>query len=102
VETKLILNGTARPVDRVLLANIARAHSWFALIREGRSYEAIACATRTSRHRVQQMLHFAFLAPDIVRAITEGRQPAALTTKWLTRHPLPADWRAQRQVLATL
>ena len=42
------------------------------------------------------------LAPDIVRAITEGRQPAALTTKWLTRHPLPADWQAQRRVLATL
>ena len=102
METKLILNGSARPVDQVLLANIARAQSWFAMIREGKSYEDIAQATGTSRHRVQQMLHFAFLAPDIVRAITEGRQPAALTTKWLTRHPLPADWRAQRQVLATL
>ena len=102
VETKLILHGTTRPVDQVLLANIARAQSWFAMIREGKSYEAIARTTGTSRHRVQQMLHFAFLAPDIVRAITEGRQPAALTTKWLTRHPLPADWQAQRRVLATL
>ncbi|HRV64089.1 MAG TPA: recombinase family protein, partial [Albidovulum sp.] len=102
VETKLILNGTARPVDPVLLANIARAHSWFAMIREGKSYEEIARATGTSRHRVQQMLHFAFLAPDIVRSITEGRQPALLTTKWLTRHPLPSDWQAQRRILATL
>ncbi|MCV2863526.1 recombinase family protein [Albidovulum sediminicola] len=102
VETKLILNGTARPVDQVLLVNIARAHAWFAMIREGRSYEAIARATGTSRHRVQQMLHLAFLAPDIVRSIAEGRQPAALTTKWLTRHPLPSDWQAQRAILATL
>jgi hypothetical protein len=102
VETKLILNGSTRPVDQVLLANIARAQSWFAMIREGKSYEEIARATGTSRHRVQQMLHLAFLAPDIVRAIAEGRQPAALTTKWLTRHPLPSDWQAQRRVLATL
>lgn len=102
METKLILNGTARPVDRVLLANIARAQAWFAMIRAGKSYAEIALATGTSRHRVQQMLHFAFLAPDIVRTIAEGRQPVGLSTKWLTLHPLPADWQDQRRVLATL
>ena len=88
--------------DCTIASRADGASGAFAL--DGRSGELrpIARATGTSRHRVQQMMHFAFLAPDIVRAITEGRQPAALTTKWLTRHPLPADWQAQRQVLATL
>ena len=40
------------------------------------------------------------LAPDIVAAILEGRQPAELTTKTLTIGiELPLAWDEQRRVL---
>jgi hypothetical protein len=39
-----------------------------------------------------------FLAPDIIEAILEGRQTAALTFE-IFRQPIPLDWAAQRLML---
>jgi hypothetical protein len=39
------------------------------------------------------------LAPDIVTAIVEGRQPAKLTATILTGTDLPLCWREQRVAL---
>jgi site-specific DNA recombinase len=44
---------------------------------------------------VRRLLRFAYLAPDIVEAIIEGRQPRALTVKLLLRG-IPLDWADQR------
>jgi hypothetical protein len=42
----------------------------------------------------------AFLAPDIIEAILQGRQPADLTLARLTnRLDLPLDWVAQRELI---
>lgn len=49
-----------------------------------------------------QVIDLAFLAPDIVKLIIQGKQPDALTAKWLGINPLPSDWQAQRRILATL
>ena len=50
---------------------------------------------------VRRMLRFAFLAPEIVEAIAQGRQPPDLTTEALTqRIDLPLDWTAQKAALA--
>jgi hypothetical protein len=49
------------------------------------------------RH-VSQILECAFLAPDIVEAILDGRQPENLTWKKLTRH-MPIIWVEQRKRL---
>jgi site-specific DNA recombinase len=49
---------------------------------------------------VTRLLRLAFLAPDIVTAILNGRQPPHLTANRLmddTR--LPLDWPAQRKLL---
>ena len=46
------------------------------------------------------MIPLAFLAPDIVEAILEGRQPVELTAARLIRVcDLPALWAEQRQSL---
>jgi site-specific DNA recombinase len=37
------------------------------------------------------LLRFVYLAPDIVEAIVEGRQPRILTVKLLLRG-IPLDW----------
>jgi hypothetical protein len=40
-----------------------------------------------------------FLAPDIQKAILEGRQPASLTIEQLMRGDLPLEWQEQRRAL---
>jgi len=44
---------------------------------------------------VRRLLRFAYLAPDIVEASVEGRQPRILTVKLLLRG-IPLDWADQR------
>jgi hypothetical protein len=43
-------------------------------------------------------MRLAQLAPDLVEAILDGRQPQGLTLE-LLRTPLPPDWSAQRASL---
>ena len=40
-----------------------------------------------------------FLAPDIQRAIMEGRQPPALTLDQLLKMRIPTGWAEQRRAL---
>ncbi len=102
VEMKLVVGNGAMAVDEKLLNNIVRANHWYQRLKEGNSFEAIAAEAGTSKRRVQQVIDLAFLAPDIVRDITNGAQPMGLTSDWCLRHDLPSDWQAQRQRIATL
>ena len=102
VEMKLVVGNGAMAVDEKLLNNIVRANHWYQRLKEGQSVEAIAAEAGTSKRRVQQVIDLAFLAPDIVRDITNGAQPMGLTSDWCLRHDLPSDWQAQRQRIATL
>jgi site-specific DNA recombinase len=49
---------------------------------------------------IGRVLRLRFLAPDIVTAILDGRQPVELTSRTLLRiADLPLDWSGQRQAL---
>ena len=102
VETKLVLGDPPKCVDRTLLRNIGNALSWLDRIKAGKTYEEIATEDGIQTVRVQKAIGYAFLAPDIVRAILEGRQPVGLTSNYLFHHPLPAAWDDQRALVATL
>ena len=102
VETKLVLGNPTKSVDRTLLRNIANAFSWLDRIKAGKTYEEIATENAIPTARVRKAIRYAFLAPDIVRAIVEGRQPVRLTSSYLLHHPLPDDWEEQRALVATL
>ena len=103
VETKLVL-GEAIPArrDETLVRNIAFAHAWFERLKGGTTVAEIAEEAGTSRRRVQQIIELAFLAPDIVVDVLEGRQPLGFTSDWCLLHSLPPDWDAQRALIATL
>ena len=88
-------------MDQKLLNNIALAYDWYQRLKEGKNYADIAAEAGTSKRRVQQIIDLAFLAPDIVRDITDGTQPLGLTSDWCLRHELPADWQVQRERIAT-
>jgi hypothetical protein len=49
----------------------------------------------TERCPCPPALRFAYLAPDIVEAIVEGRQPSILTIKLLLKG-IPLDWAERR------
>jgi hypothetical protein len=105
VEMRLIIDGDAGPAARVdlpLLKATARAHRWSNDLLEGRARSIGEIARRehlTARH-VRRVMRLAFLAPRIVEAIAEGRQPADLSTLAMTqRIELPPLWSAQEQAL---
>ena len=102
VETKLVLGNPTKSVDRTLLRNIANALSWLDRIKAGKTYEEIATEDAIPKARVRKAIRYAFLAPDIVRTIVDGRQPVGLTSSYLLHHPLLDDWEKQRALIATL
>ncbi len=54
----------------------------------------------TAKSHAVRMARLNFLAPDIVTAILEGRQPVELTTRALLRaSDLPMEWTEQRRML---
>ena len=102
VETKLIIGNAPTGQDEILIRNIAKAHQWFAQIKSGKTFTEIAASEGASKRRIQQMIDLAFLAPDIIRDVLDGKQPVGFTSDWYKQHGLPSDWISQRQLLATL
>jgi site-specific DNA recombinase len=105
VELRLVIQNepSARStVDLVLLKTIARAHRWFdqLLSGEAESLAAIAAREGLNYRFVGKTIRLAFLAPEIVEAIAEGRQPPELSTELLTKRTrLPLDWHDQKRLL---
>ena len=102
VEAKFDTSKHAPDVDMVLLRNVAKAHIWFEMLKQGQSFAEIAEQEKLSARRVQQLMDHAFLAPDITRSIIAGKQPHGLTTDYLQRSETPEDWAEQRQLFAML
>lgn len=63
VESKLVIGQSNKSVDPVLIRNVARAHHWYEAIKSGLSYDEIARREHTSKHRIMQTIHLAFLSP---------------------------------------
>jgi site-specific DNA recombinase len=86
-----------------IVSNAAEtAHRWFDEISTGKasSLAEIAAREGLAVRYVGRLIRLAFLAPAIVEAILEGRQPASITTEALTRHiELPLEWRSQKTAL---
>ncbi len=102
VETKLIIGNEPAEIDETLLRNIAGAHRYFDLVRSGKTFGEIAETEAVSKRRIQQLIELAFLAPDIIRSVREGRQPVGLTSDWLMRHAFTPIWSEQREQFSAL
>jgi site-specific DNA recombinase len=103
-ETKLVLpeqNRSAR-CDPALLRTIARGRAWFKELATGRTRSLQELATREgiTRRYIRRLVNLAFLSPQLVEAILQGRQPTALTATRLSELDLPLDWREQHRLLA--
>ena len=90
----------ARRDDRLiaLMAEALQARE-LVLAHTGSSLNSLARAHGRCRTRLGNLVALSCLAPDIVSAIVEGRQPAALTARRLGSIVLPPQWAEQRRVL---
>ena len=104
-ETKMVLrlgdHGQAEP-DETMIRAVARARRWMIELVDGvhGSVVQLADAYATNANYVAKHLPLAFLAPSVVDAILEGRQPVELTT-WdlMNRIDIPLDWGDQARRL---
>ena len=82
-----------------LIKAVARAHRWkHRFSGEAPSISAIAREEGVTKRYVARIMRLAFLAPDIVEAILDGRQPADLELERLLRG-IPVAWPEQRRAL---
>lgn len=86
--------------DPVLIKGLRRAHrlaaglGWQAGDGSLQQFKVSAPASAYER----RLVRLAFLAPDLQRAILEGRQAPGLTLSRLLDDPIPLNWSGQRQV----
>ena len=88
--------------DQRLIDHISKAYQWLTLITSGKvqSIKEIAEAEGLDQSHVTRTINKAFLAPEIIRTIINGTQPAHLNLKYMKQFRLlPNDWNAQKSLL---
>ncbi len=87
---------TPRP-DSALVQALAKAYRWKRMLEGGKveSIAALAKAEKVTRSYVCRLLRLTLLAPDLVEAALNGRQPIGLDLERL-KGALPLDWAEQR------
>jgi hypothetical protein len=107
-EIRLILPPDAnaprtKRLDEALVKAVARARGWYEKLLAGEvdSLATIAKQLRVHPRYVGRIFRCAFLAPSIVEAILEGRQPPQLTVERL-RLGVPVLWTDQHKRIGAL
>jgi site-specific DNA recombinase len=80
-----------------LIKAVSRAHGWYEKVVRGNASDMRSLARHaglTERY-VGKVFSCAFLAPDIIESILEGRQPHDLNFEKLCQH-MPLSWAEQR------
>ena len=87
-------------IDSTLIKALARAYRWKRMLDQGRygSVSELATVEKLDRGYLGRILMLTLLAPDIVEAVLDGRQPADLCVHVL-REGFPVEWGEQREVL---
>jgi site-specific DNA recombinase len=97
-----IAQATSSEPDPTLLKLLRRAHAWRQQLETGppETISNLAAGAGVNASYFTRVLRIAYLAPDLIEAIIEGRQPPELTTNKLVRvKNLPISWVDQREYL---
>jgi hypothetical protein len=90
---------TTTRADPTLLKALARAF-WYQRMLDAGKYTTIgemAAGEKLDRGYLGRLLQLTLLAPDLVEAIVEGRQPEGVTLSRLLQN-IPTEWQMQRDV----
>ena len=87
-------------IDSTLVKALARAHRWKKMLDVGRygTVTELAAREKLDRGYLGKILMLTLLAPDIVEAILDGRQPADLGV-YVLREGFPVEWGEQRAAI---
>ena|GEM_PF-123340 len=88
--------------DKKLIHLIAKAHLWAKDLHSGKfeTIKALAKYHGVDKADISKNIRLIYLAPDIITAILDGRQPPLLNANRLRRlSGIPADWGKQRKLL---
>jgi hypothetical protein len=90
-------NRGSSAADTTLVKAVARAFRWRRMMETGRygTIDELAAAEKINSSYVSRLLRLTLLAPDIVEAILNGRQPEGMTLPGLME-PFPVEWALQR------
>jgi len=85
--------------DTTLVKALARAFRWRRMMEAGRfaTINELAAAEKINSSYVSRLLRLTLLAPCMVEAILDGRQPEGMTLPVLME-PFPVEWEEQRIV----
>ena len=83
--------------DTTLVKALARAFRWRRMMEAGRhgTIDELAAAEKINSSYVSRVLRLTLLAPDIVEAILDGRQPEGMTLPALME-PFSVEWERQK------
>jgi hypothetical protein len=89
-----------RRQDITLIKAVARAFRWRRMLEAGHyaTINELAAAEKINSSYVSRVLRLTLLAPDIVEAILDGRQPEGMTLPRLME-PFPVEWERQWGIL---
>ena len=89
-----------RKADHTLVKALARAFRWKLMLESGEfsTITDLAQCERIAAPYLTRLFRLTFLAPDVVEAILDGRQPRSLTLQSL-RGQVPDEWACQTEWL---
>jgi DNA invertase Pin-like site-specific DNA recombinase len=88
--------------NRTLIRSLIHAHQWRTQLESGAvsSIDAIGRQENVNATYISKLLSLAYLAPDLIEAILDGRQPPRLMVKHIRTIDFPLEWNAQRRLFA--
>ena len=91
------MNRGPSAADTTLVKALARAFRWRRMMEAGRfgTIDELAAAEKINSSYVSRLLRLTLLAPAIVEAILDGRQPEGATLPALME-PFPMEWARQK------
>ncbi len=89
-------------IDHHLVRSVCLARDWRRRLETGEvaSTRELARIENLCHRHTGRLLPLAWLAPDLVAMILEGRQPRTMSLQSLTERPLPRLWDDQRRLVA--
>lgn len=105
IETRILITADSHTIgepDQKLIELVADARAWFEKLATGQvsGVQELAGEVEMDVGDLSRFMPIAMLAPDIVEAIIEGKQPIDLTPEKLKRvGSLSLEWEAQRRML---
>lgn len=85
--------------DPAMVKALARAFRWLRMLEVGpyASIRELAAAEKMDVSHIARLLRLTLLAPEVVEAILDGREPNGTTSRLIAAST--ADWCAQRETL---